>query len=525
MFDRERFNPIQPEDDRPHESCGLVTLYSTTLDTQRQVDHVLRAGYGVQHRGQQGAGIAYPTREGIRYFVGNGLLPDVFTSNIVKGFNEENPGHWMQLHTRYGTDQQAGFEEQNLQPVIAHAPDGSQLSFMHNGQFTGKDEIRSLVKEYSGKEYPDDVSDSFLVAQLLANSPGDTWEEKIIHGLNQVNGAFSVSIGVKDMIFLARDQFGFRPHVVGKLGDGWVAASETLALQKIGVKTERSLLRGEIVRIDHRGLETIQEGLLGQGNFCDFELAYFEDVRSLFPTFNSPDDSFHPERWMSNYEARKLAGIYLAQKSKDKMKDLDFITAVLDSGGPFGAGLAIGAGLPYEPIIIRDHVDPKAKPRLFQGSNIDLIPHQIGGKLSLVPGSVRGKRVGVGDDSNVRGNVNTEVNKQMRDDGAIVIRDFFGYPMVLHTCHLGVSLHTKNELVAARNNGDLDAIARELGADSVDYVSHSDFIKARKNGGDILTPKDIRNIFLENGGCGGCLTGRYPIDEQGVIFDYKSQDN
>lgn len=520
---RETETGINYEEEAIQERCGLIALYSTVLDTPRKVDLAMRAGIGVQHRGQLGVGIAYPTPGRIRHHVGNGLLHEVFTPQLVSGFTDENPNHWLQLQFRYGTDENASNTDQNLQPVVAPTPDGGQLSLIHNGQFTDKDGIRKLLYEYSGKEFSDDVSDSFLVAQLIANAPGDTWEERVTIAINKINGAFSLCIGVEDKLFLARDEFGLRPLKVGRVSDGWMAASETRALRKVGIETERDILRGEIARIDENGLTTIQEGLEGAGNFCDFEVAYFGGPDSLFPTFNSPDDARHPERWMTNYEARKLAGIYTARKMGEKIKRLDLITAAPDSGIPFGAGLAIGSGLPFEPLIIRDHYDPKAKTRLFQNPNIALIARQVGGKLSVVPGSVRGKRIGAGDDSNVRSNVGKELNKLFRDEGAIEVHGIYGFPAPMFPCHLGISMHTTRELVAGRHNGDLEAIAAEMGMDSVTYVTFSDFIRARKNGGEVLTPKDIQNIFLENGGCGGCLTGRYPIDANGVIFDYKEK--
>lgn len=518
----ERESTITHEYEPIQEACGLIGVYSSALDTSRKVAIALQAAGGVQHRGQQGGGIAYPTREGVRHFAGNGLLLDIFTPSVTSTFTDESPGNWMQIHTRYGTDAQAGYHEANLQPIIARSREGTPVSTIHNGQFVDKDGIRRKVYNLTGREYPDDVTDSFLVGQLVANAPGDSWEERITNGLHEVNGAYSVMIGVQDKLFLARDQFGIRPMVVGRLGDGWLAASETHALRKAGVKPDRFILRGEVARIDENGLTTIQPGLEGAGNFCDFEWSYFGRPESLTPTFEQPDDAYFPERWFSNMEARERCGQIVAREmDPDILRRADFVTGVQDSGVPFATGLANEAGLPYRSVIIRDHYDPNGKGRLFQEADIQQIQKQVGGKLSFVPGVLKGKIVIIGDDSTVRSNVAKAITEQAWDEGAREVHHASGYPPIKYTCHLGTSLRTQEELVAWRHAGDTKRIAEEINATSITYVSISGFIRSRKQSGEIVTPRDVREFFLANGGCGGCVTGLHPISASGEIYNVR----
>jgi hypothetical protein len=55
----------------------------------------------------------------------------------------------------------------------------------------------------------------------------------------------------------------------------------------------------------------------------------------------------------------------------------------------------------------------------------------------------------------------------------------------------------------------------------VHYISPKNFIKSRIESGQIHHPKDSSEIFLANGGCGGCVTGLYPISKDGTIYKRK----
>ena len=80
-------------------------------------------------------------------------------------------------------------------------------------------------------------------------------------------------------------------------------------------------------------------------------------------------------------------------------------------------------------------------------------------------------------------------------------------------------MRTNEELVAWRNNGDSKKVAEEIGATSVNYISSEGFIRTRlKAGKDLVLPSNKKEIFLANGGCGGCLTGLHPISQGGIIY-------
>ena len=225
----ERESGFIEEDEPLQEECGIVGLYLPSLDTPHAVRLALQAATGVQHRGQLGAGVYYPTYDGYRRVVRSGLMREVFTDSLVSSFTEDNPYGIYQVHARYGTN--GGYNSTNFQPAVV--PDRftqSPISVIHNGQFTATEHLRRKIHELTGEEFPEDTSDTYLYAHYLAALDGDSMEEKILKSLDEdtgANGAYSMMIAYEDSLYLARDSFGIRPFVLGRIKDGWMAASET----------------------------------------------------------------------------------------------------------------------------------------------------------------------------------------------------------------------------------------------------------------------------------------------------------
>jgi amidophosphoribosyltransferase len=157
--------------------------------------------------------------------------------------------------------------------------------------------------------------------------------------------------------------------------------------------------------------------------------------------------------------------------------------------------------------------------RLFMTDNEKHgIKHKVIGKLSLVPDPAiwKGAKVVLCDDSIVRGNVSAKITRACFYMGAKEVHWVVGYPPVMHRCHLGVSIRTKTELIASLKKGDPKRIAKEIGATSVTYISPTSFIRARLPDNEkIEKPANMQEIFLRNGGCGGCVTGLYPVGKDG----------
>ena len=478
------------------EKCGIVAIYTPHL--AKQLSIALLAAAGVQHRGQHGAGIALGTANGMVNYKAPGRLDKVFTEELIAKNNLDQDCKWIIVHCRYGTE--GGYGPENIQPCIVKAEDGTEIAVAHNGQFVVK----------TAHELPDNYSDTLIFTQKLAQARENSWEERVVKTLEDFRGAYSLVIGIGDKLFVARDEQGIRPLVLGRYNGGWIAASETTALNKVGAKVEREVRRGEIIRIDEGGLTVLRTGLPDEGHFCDFEWAYFARPDSQLPVQGS---------WLSIGLAREKAGEIAA--SEIKIPNASFVVGVPDSGIALATGFSRVSGIPFRQVIVRDHFDPNGLRRTFMQDHAKhKIRDLVRGKLSLIrdEGVWKDAVVVVCDDSIVRGDVSTQITKAMRGLGAKEIHWVSGYPQVQHRCHLGVSMRTKEELIASRNDGDVKKIAGEIGADSVNYISHSGFVRSRRVKDDITIPKDPDDIFLVNGGCGGCVTGRYPISKEGEVW-------
>lgn len=493
------------------EKCGLVAVYSPKYSHQLGIG--LLAAVGVQHRGMHGAGTVFKTCKGIVKHTGKGLLREVFTSNVVKKIYQKSK--WLIVHCRYGTN--GSYRKENLQPCIGKSPKGEKVALAHNGEFIKMENFISALP----KKIPSGISDTYIFSELLANAEGKNWDEKLLKTIDKVAGAYALIIGIGDILYAARDPYGIRPLHIGILKDKRILASETHAFDKIGAKMIRELKHGEVIKISNTGVDVIRRGIKGAKHFCDFEWAYFSRPDSLIAPNGKADI---PSQWMSVNHFRERCGRMLAQESP--VKNATFVVGIPDSGISVANGYANMLGLKYSQMIIRDHFDPEGDQRLFmRDDQIKRIQKKVLGKLSLVPELCiwADAIVVIGDDSIVRGNVSKALTKAIFAIGAREVHWIIGYPPVITTCHLGVSIRTEDELIAARHKGNIEKITKEIGATSVRYISKKGFIVARLLEKSFTKPKDPSELFLSNGGCGGCVTGRYPIDREGVYYQKKSK--
>src|SRR3989344_1183542 len=489
------------------EKCGVVAVYNET--PKANLVRALAIAYRLQHRGQHVAGLAIRTKNKTLRYKGAGLLREVFTPEIIKQFNKT--ARWIMVHNRYAT--YGGYQVDNLQPCISLSSKNVPITVIQNGEFTGVKKMRKQLKDKRG--ITDDTSDTYIFTRLLAEAQGDNWDEKVISLINQSKGAFSLVIGIEDSLYVIRDPLGIRPLLIGKTRDGLAVASETSGLERVAATKVREVGRGEIIKIHPKGITTLQKGLDGEGNFCDFEWAYFSYPNSLSTTHENDNHSGDSRHWLSFSRFRERCGEMLAAEAK--IPHASFVIGVPDSGVYVAMGYANKTGIPYKQFIIRDHFNESGLHRLFmQDDQKDKISKFILKKLTLNPDRMvwKNKIVVVGDDSVVRGNVSGQITRATFALGAQQVHWIIGFPPVAHPCHLGVSMRTGEELIAYRFKSDPKTIAKSIGATSVHYVSPQGFIQARKLTSDVKVPKDPRMIFLENGGCAGCVTGIYPVAKE-----------
>lgn len=455
---------IHPDDmdDRPREECGVVGI--TGVD--RAAEKAFLALYALQHRGQEAAGIVCTDGLGsARAHKGVGLVSDVFDAATLERLN----GSTAVGHVRYSTA--GGSELANVQPITARYSRGD-LALAHNGNLTNQLDLRErLVDE--GAIFRSS-SDSETLVHLIAKSRRDTIDGHVDDALSQLEGAFSVVISIGDSVYAARDPRGFRPLVLGKLEDGYIATSETCALDILGAEYVRDLKPGEVIRMQGERVDELRSlPPADQPAPCIFELVYFA----------RPDSRL----WgVSVDRARRAFGRRLA---REHGVDADAIIAVPDSANSAALGYAEESGIPFELGLLRNHyvgrtfIQPSQKDRDF-GARM---------KYNPVREVLEGKRVVVVDDSLVRGTTSRSLVRMLRHAGAAEVHFRIGSPPVRWPCFYGIDMPTRTELLAS--NLDVEAIERELRVDSLGYLSLEGMVDCVKDTGPF---------------CTACFSGDYP---------------
>ncbi len=427
--------------------------------------------FALQHRGQESAGIAASDGHSIRVHSEMGLVTQIFREEELYPL----VGNMAIGHTRYSTT--GSSQACNAQPFLVNGVHG-ELALGHNGNVVNAPELRKELEENWGCNFSSST-DSEVVAYLLANAPGKTWEDRISHCMRALQGAFSIVALTHDTIMGIRDPLGVRPLCVGKLNGGWIVASESCALDHLGATFLREVEPGETVLIDKEGMRSfVWSGIDGRRASCVFEHIYFA----------------RPDSMLDNqlvYTTRLAMG---AQLAREQPVEADVVIGIPDSASAAGVGYAQESRIPYSEGLVKN----RYVGRTFIEPDQRLRDLGVTLKFNPLTEVVRGKRVAVVDDSIVRGTTTPHVVGLLRKAGALEVHMRVCAPPIRHPCHLGVDMATRRELIAA--NKSEDEIRQFINADSLGYLSVKGLLKVVGGGG--------------GGFCDACFTGNYPIPVQ-----------
>ena len=458
---------MRPSDDSLHEACGVFGIYGPGEDVSRLTFFGL---YALQHRGQESAGIATADGRDLRVFTDMGLVSQVFSEEDLSNLK----GHIAIGHTRYSTTGSSCVE--NAQPIEVHS-DLGPLALAHNGNLVNTPYLRDRLADRG--ESPESSTDSEVIARLCASAPGRSWPERIRHTLPSIKGAFSLVMLTPRELIAVRDPFGIRPLCMGRLGESWVVASESCALDTIGAELLREILPGEMVVIDEYGPHSESIDAVGTRNaMCVFEYIYFARPDSVI------NDTLV-------YLARERMG---AQAALEHPVEADLVMPVPDSGIPAAVGYARQSGLPYRDGLIKNRYIG----RTFIQPDQRLRDSGVKLKFNALPDVLEGKRVVLVDDSIIRGTTHKQVVALLRRSGAREVHLRVTAPPMVNPCYLGIDTARREELIAA--NLDIPGICNHLGADSLGYLSLEGVVEG------IGLPRDRF--------CHACFTGEYPMPVQ-----------
>ncbi len=427
-------------EDRLHEECGVFGVFNHP-DAAALTALGLHA---LQHRGQEAAGIV--TFDGNAFHAERrlGLVGDHFNEKPVIG---RLVGEAAIGHVRYSTVGETALR--NVQPLFADLDTGG-IALGHNGNLTNALTIRRELVS-SGALFQS-TSDTEVIVHLIARSKDRKhgFMSRLFDALKRIEGAYALTLLTKKKLIGIRDPLGIRPLVIGKLGDAWILASETCALDIIGARFIREVENGEVVVISEEGIESHKPFPPCAPRPCIFEYIYF-----------ARPDSIMNGRCV--YDVRKALGRELALESP---ADADVVIPVPDSGVPAAIGYANESGLPFELGIIRNHyvgrtfIEPEQRIR------------KLGVKLKHNPTpsvSVEGKRIVLIDDSIVRGTTSTKIITMMRERGAREVHMRIACPPIKYPDFYGIDTPDADTLLAA--NHDVEGMRRILECDSLAFLT------------------------------------------------------
>lgn len=452
-----------------HDECGVVGMYG--------VENAASLSYfalvSLQHRGQESAGIAVSDGNTIKLHKDMGLVGDVF-----------NPAHFEELkgsisvaHVRYATA--GGRTIENAQPFLNTFKLGG-IALAHNGQLVNYEPLREMLED-SGSTFLSS-SDTEVILKLIARNYKKGMETALVNTIQLIKGSYALCIMTEDMLIGVRDPNGIRPLCLGKVGNGYILASESCAIDAVNGEFIRDIEPGEIVIINREGLKSLKQEDRTNKQTCIFEYVYFarpDSVIDGIPVQN----------------ARYKMGAVLAKESP---VDADVVIGVPDSGIGAAMGYAKESGVPYSMGIIKN----KYIGRTFIAPTQSERENMVFVKLNAIRSDLEGKRVIVIDDSIVRGTTSRRLVQILRRAGAKEVHFRVSSPPVKFPCYLGIDTPSKSELISS--NHEVEEIRKEIGADSLAFISLKGMIGALEE-----SIKESSNG--KPGFCKGCFSGEYPV--------------
>ncbi len=482
--------------DRPRCHCAVFGVFGHPSAAQLTYYGLLAQ----QHRGQEGSGIVTcePDRATRRHrfhvHKDFGLVDDVYRDSRV--LTDTLRGSMAIGHNRYSTAGAAN-NRANVQPLTVIYKDGN-LGVSHNGNLTNFRSIRKRLQD-EGTIFQT-TSDTEVILHLIARSREREQIDQIRDALAQIRGAFSLVILTDTALIAARDHSGFRPLAIGRKGNTAFVASETVAFDIVDAEYVRDVEPGEIVVFEGDGSGPARIRSLriddrpARPHHCIFEYIYFSRPDSR--VFGHSVDKVRRKLGKNLARTRPVVPqdgadrpIVINVPDSSNTATMGFVQQTVKDGG--NARMEIG--------LIRSHYIG----RTFIQPNQDVRENRVKTKFNTVRGVLKDKVVVIVDDSIVRGTTSKQLVQLVRQAGPKEVHFRVTAPPIRFPCHYGMDFPTPEELIANRCDGDVARIGRELGVESLEYLSI----------GDLLASVPTEN---GEGYCTACFSGEYPVpvDEQ-----------
>lgn len=445
------------------DSSGIVGLFNVAQAAQS----MYYALHAMQHRGQDGCGLAVSDGNILSIQKGLGLLAENLTSDVLSAME----GSLGVGQVRMATKGDAQLE--NVQPIMVRAHQG-HFSIVTNGMITNALTLRNEL-EKQGLIFQG-TSDAELIAHLIQLAPGN-FNEKIDGVCKQLKGSYAFLIATKDCLFAARDPHGIRPLFLAKCQNGYALSSETCSFGILGAQLIREINPGEIIRIDDAGLQEIAT-MNAASHVCSMEYVYFSRVDSVIEQNNV-------------HAIRKACGKALA---KQETVHADIVVGVPDSAISAATSFAHELKIPYETGLIKNRyigstfIRPTQQQRM-QGLRV---------RLNAISSVVKGKKVFLVDDCIVKGSTAKRIAQLLKEAGATEVHLRIASPMMKYPCLYGNDHRCQGELVAYHYT-----------CEEMEELFHVDSLR-------FLDIEEYKQCVPQNS-CMACFDGVYPED----LADFK----
>jgi amidophosphoribosyltransferase len=452
-----------------HEECGIVGVsYKEEAPAALSIYYAL---YSLQHRGQESAGITVHDGNCVQTLKGMGLVPDVFNKADIQKLK----GHVGIGHVRYSTT--GGSKIENCQPLLVSFSNGT-IAIAHNGNLVNSKELREeLVKE--GRIFLSD-SDTEVIAHLLVKElMHNELEDAVREMMKRLVGSYSLAILIDKTLVIIRDPLGVKPLCLGRIDNGFVVASESVAIDILNGDFIRDVAPGEMLIFSNGSYESRQLVKSKNCAHCVFEYIYF-----------ARPDSVIDGQLVYNVRMRIGATLF-----KEHPVEADIVSPVPDSGITYAIGFSKSSGIDYMEGLMKNRYIG----RTFIMPGQDMRETAVRLKLNTIKPNIEGKRVVLIDDSIVRGTTSRRIIDLIRKAGTKEIHMRVASPPIISPCYLGIDMATREELVAAYKS--VKGVEALINADSLGYLSIEGLVSS------IGIPMDDL--------CVGCLSGVYPVEIPG----------
>ena len=428
--------------------------------------------FALQHRGQESAGISTYERGLIHKHKGKGLVAEIFNEAVLSDLG----GTCGVGHVRYPTTGEKIPE--NIQP-FNFTFQNRQISIAHNGNLVNTEDLRRQYEE-RGQIFCT-TTDTEIIGNIIADELRRSGSvlDAVLLCMRRLSGSYSVVMMVDGVLYGFRDPLGNRPLCFGRIDDGYIIASESVAIDSLGGTFIRDVHPGELIRIDEKGIECTRVAAADRCAHCIFEYVYFARADSVIDG-------------RQVYGVRRRIGHHLHSEAPVAA---DIVSPVPDSGIAHAIGYSEASGIPYREGLMKNRYIGRTFIMPTQESRESAVRM----KLNPVRDHIRDRSIVLVDDSIVRGTTSRRIINIIRGAGAREVHVRIGSPPIKTPCYLGVDMPTREELIASDKENE--AVCKSIGATTLHHVS----LRA------LLDAIGINDEDL----CTGCLTGVYPVSVPG----------